>query len=204
MAKSKGKTIRGVTIELGGDASGLLDEFIAIDKQVKETQKALKDTQRLLKLDPGNVELLSQKQKQLTDAISGTEDKLKALKDAAAQAEQQLANGEITQAQYDALQREIVATEQDLKSLTDQMKEFGSVSAQQIAAAGQKVKDVGDKMSKAGAAMTKYVTGPIVAVGAAAVAAFNEVDEGLDIIVKKTGASGKALDNDRMLLRDPE
>ena len=195
MAKSKGKTIRGVTIELGGDASGLLDEFIAIDKQVKETQKALKDTERLLKLDPGNVELLTQKQGQLSDAIQGTEEKLKALKDAAAQAEQQLANGEITQAQYDALQREIVATEQDLESLTDQMKEFGSVSAQQIAAAGTKVKDVGDKMTKAGTALTKYVTGPIVAVGTASVAAFNEVDEGLDIIVKKTGASGKALED---------
>lgn len=195
MARSSGKKIRGITIELGGDATGLLDEFIAIDKQVKETQKALKDTQRLLKLDPGNVELLRQKQDQLTSAIQGTEEKLKALKDAAAQAQQQLANGEITQAQYDALQREIVATEQDLKSLTDQMKEFGSVSAQQIAAAGTKVKDVGDKMTKAGTAMTKYVTGPIVAVGTAAVAAFNEVDEGLDIIVKKTGASGKALED---------
>ena len=189
------KQIQGITIEIGGDTTKLQDALKGVEAKLRDTQAALKDTNRLLKLDPGNVELLSQKQKQLTDAISGTEEKLKALKDAAAQAEQQLANGEITQAQYDALQREIVATEQDLKSLTDQMKEFGSVSAQQIAAAGQKVKDVGDKMSKAGAAMTKYVTGPIVAVGAAAVAAFNEVDEGLDIIVKKTGASGKALED---------
>ena len=195
MARSSGKRIRGITIELGGDATGLLDEFIAIDKQVKETQKALKDTQRLLKLDPGNVELLSQKQRQLTDAISGTEDKLKALKDAAAEAEQQLAEGKITQAQFDALQREIVATEQDLESLKNQMKDFGSVAAQQIAAAGQKVKGFGDNMSKAGTTLTKYVTAPIVGVGTAAMAAFNEVDEGLDIIVKKTGASGKALED---------
>ena len=195
MAKSKGKAIRGVTIELGGDATGLLDELSAIDKELKKTQDALKDTNRLLKLDPGNVELLKQKQSQLTGAIQDTKEKLEVLRDAAAEAEQQLADGTMSKAQYDALQREIVATEQDLKSLTDQMKEFGSVSAQQIAAAGQKVKDVGDKMSKAGAAMTKYVTGPIVAVGAAAVAAFNEVDEGLDIIVKKTGASGKALED---------
>ena len=195
MAKSSGKKIRGVTIELGGDASGLLDEFYKLDKTVKETQNALRDTQRLLKLDPGNVELLTQKENQLKEAISGTEDKLKALKDAAAQAEQQLADGTISQAQYDALQREIVATEQDLRSLTDQMKEFGSVSAQQIAAAGQNVKDVGDKMTQAGTALTKTVTGPIVAVGAAAMAAFTEVDDGLDIIVKKTGASGKALED---------
>lgn len=195
MAKSKGKTIRGVTIELGGDATGLLDEFYKLDKTVKETQNALKDTQRLLKLDPGNVELLKQKQGQLNDAIKGTEDKLKALKDAAAEAEQQLADGTMSQAQFDALQREIVATEQDLKNLKDQMKDFGSVAAQQIAAAGQKVKDFGDKMSSAGTALSKYVTAPIVGVGTAAVAAFTEVDDGLDIIVKKTGASGKALED---------
>lgn len=195
MARSSGKKIRGITIELGGDATGLLDAVIAVDKQLKETQAALRDTQRLLKLDPGNVELLRQKQDQLTSAIQGTEDKLKALKDAAAEAQQQLAEGKISQAQFDALQREIVATEQDLKNLKDQMKDFGSVTAQQIAAAGQKVKDFGDKMSKAGTTLTKYVTAPIVGVGTAAMAAFNEVDEGLDIIVKKTGASGKALED---------
>ncbi|MBO7670974.1 MAG: phage tail tape measure protein [Oscillospiraceae bacterium] len=190
---AKGKKIRGITIELGGDATGLLEEFEAIDKQLRETQTALKDTSRLLKMDPGNTELLSQKQRQLTDAIKGTEEKLRVLKDAAKDAEQQLADGRMSQAQFDALQREIIETEQNLKGLKNQMKDFGSVTAQQMAAAGEKVKAVGDKIAGVGTAMTKYVTGPIVAVGAASVAAFNEVDEGLDIIVKKTGATGDAL-----------
>ena len=189
------KQIQGITIEIGGDTTKLQDALKGVEGKLKDTQAALKDTQRLLKLDPGNVELLRQKQGQLNDAIQGTEEKLKALKEAAAQAEQQLADGTMSQAQFDALQREIVATEQDLKGLKDQMSDFGSVAAQQIAAAGQKVKDFGDKMSKAGTAMTKYVTGPIVAVGTAAVAAFNEVDDGLDIIVKKTGATGQALED---------
>ena len=195
MAKSSGKKIRGVTIELGGDATGLLDSFYKIDAELQKTQAALKDTNRLLKLDPGNVELLKQKQGQLTDAIDGTEKKLEALKEAEEEAYAgMLAGAKGGKEQYEAIQREIIATEQDLKSLKDQMKDFGSVAAQQIAAAGQKVKDFGDKMSKAGTAMTKYVTGPIVAVGTAAVAAFTEVDDGLDIIVKKTGATGKALE----------
>lgn len=187
------KQIQGITIEIGGDTTKLQGALKGVDSKLKDTQAALKDTNRLLKLDPGNVELLSQKQRQLTDAISGTKEKLRTLKDAAKDAEQKLADGTMSQAQYDALQREIAQTEQDLKSLTGQMKEFGSVSAQQIAAAGTKVKDVGDKMTKAGTALTKYVTGPIVAVGAASVAAFNEVDEGLDIVAKKTGATGEAL-----------
>ena len=189
------KQIQGITIEIGGDTTKLQDALKGVESKLKDTQAALKDTNRLLKLDPGNVELLSQKQRQLTDAISGTEEKLRTLKDAAKDAEQQLADGTMSHAQFDALQREIADTEQQLKGLKDQMKDFGSVAAQQIAAAGQKVKDVGDKMTKAGTALTKYVTGPIVAVGTAAVAAFNEVDEGLDIIVKKTGATGQALED---------
>lgn len=188
------KQIQGITIEIGGDTTKLQDALKGVEAKLKDTQAALTDTNRLLKLDPGNVELLRQKQGQLTDAISGTEEKLKTLKDAAAQAEQQLADGTMTQAQYDALQREIAQTEQDLKSLTGQMKEFGSVGAQQVAAVGRKMEEVGDKMTKVGTGMTKYVTAPIVAVGTAAVAAFNEVDDGLDIIVKKTGATGAALE----------
>lgn len=189
------KQIQGITIEFGGDTTKLQDALKGVESKLKETQAALRDTNRLLKLDPGNVELLSQKQRQLTDAIQGTEEKLKTLKEAAADADRQLADGTMSQAQYDALQREIAETEQSLRGLKDQMKDFGSVSAQQIAAAGEKVKDLGDKMTQAGTALTKYVTGPIVAVGAASVAAFNEVDEGLDIIVKKTGATGEALED---------
>ena len=188
------KNIQGITIEIGGDTTKLQSALKGVESKLKSTQAALRDVNKLLKLDPGNVELLTQKQKLLTDSIAATEEKLKTLKDAAAQAQEQLERGEITQEQFDALQREIVQTEQDLRGLKDEMKDFGSVTAQQMKAAGEKVKEVGDKITKVGTAMTKYVTGPIVAVGAASVAAFNEVDEGLDIIVKKTGATGAALE----------
>jgi len=187
------KQIQGITIEIGGDTTKLQDALKGVESKLKDTQAALKDTNRLLKLDPGNVELLSQKQRQLTDAISGTEEKLRTLKDAAKEAEQQLADGTMSQAQFDALQREIADTEQQLKGLKGEMSDFGSVTAQQIATAGGKVKEFGDKLTGVGTALTKYVTGPIVAVGTAAVSAFTEVDDGLDIIVKKTGATGKAL-----------
>ena len=187
------KKIQGITIEIGGDTTKLQTALKGVEGKLKDTQDALRDTQRLLKLDPGNVELLTQKQRQLTDAIGGTEEKLRILKDAAKDAEKQLADGSMSQAQFDALQREIVDTEQKLESLKGEMKDFGSVTAQQLKAAGGKVMGVGDKIVKAGAGLTTYVTGPIVAAGAASVAAWNEVDEGLDIIIKKTGATGDAL-----------
>ena len=188
------KEIKGITIELGGDTTKLQDALKDVESKLKSTQAALKDVNKLLKLDPGNTELLTQKQKLLNDSIQATDDKLKTLREASDQAAAAMADGdEKAQAQYDALQREIIETEQNLKDLKDEMKDFGSVAAQQMAAAGEKVKALGDKMQKVGTAMTKYVTGPIVAVGAASVAAFNEVDEGMDIIVKKTGATGDAL-----------
>ncbi len=70
-----------------------------------------------MKLDPSNTDLLAQKQKLLSDAVSETNDKLTTLKTAAEQANTALANGDISQEQYDALQREIIETEQIYKSL---------------------------------------------------------------------------------------
>ena len=190
------KSIRGITIEFGGDTTKLQDAMRGVEKDLKDTQDALKDVNKLLKLDPSNVELLTQKQKLLTDSIQSTEEKLKVLRDASEQAAAAMASGDEKAAkEYDALQREIIETEQNLKSMKKEMKDFGSVAAQQLKAAGEKVKAFGDKVTKAGENMTKYVTVPIVAVGTASVAAFNDVDEGLDILVKKTGATGAALED---------
>ena len=179
--------IKGITIEIGGDTKGLQDSLKKVDKELKTTQANLKDINKLLKLDPKNTELLTQKQKALKDAVSGTSDRLQQLKDAQSQV------GKGT-AEWDALQREIIETEQALKSAKDELKDFGSVGAQQLKAVGAKVQEVGNKISNFGAGMTKAVTGPIVAVGAAAMAAWAEVDEAMDNIAKKTGATGEELE----------
>ena len=183
-----GGRIKGITLEIGGDTKGLQDSLKKVDKELKTTQSNLKDINKLLKMDPKNTELLTQKQKALKDAVSGTEERLQQLKDAQSQV------GKGT-AEWDALQREIIETEQNLKSAQDALKEFGSVGAQQLKAVGAKVQEVGNKISSVGAGMTKAVTGPIVAVGAASMAAWKEVDEAMDTIVKKTGATGEALED---------
>lgn len=183
-----GGRIKGITIEINGDTKGLQDSLKKVDKELKTTQSNLKDINKLLKMDPKNTELLTQKQKALKDAVSGTEERLQQLKDAQSQV------GKGT-AEWDALQREIIETEQNLKSAQDALKEFGSVGAQQLKAVGAKVQEVGNKISSVGAGMTKAVTGPIVAVGAASMAAWKEVDEAMDTIVKKTGATGEALED---------
>ena len=84
------------------------------------------DVDKLLKLDPGNTELLAQKHRLLGDAVKETKEKLEALKTAAEQAEQALKDGTITQDQYDGLQREIVETEQKLKTVGDNVTNMRS------------------------------------------------------------------------------
>ena len=182
-----GGRIKGITIEIGGDTKGLQDSLKKVDKDLKGTQNKLKDINKLLKMDPKNTELLTQKQKALKDAVSGTEERLKELKDAQSQV------GKGTE-EWDNLQREIIETEQNLKSAKEELKDFGSVGAQQLKAVGEKVSEVGNKISSFGAGMTKSVTGPIVAVGVASMAAWKEVDDAMDNIVKKTGATGEALE----------
>lgn len=94
------------------------------DKQLKQTQTSLKDVERLLKLDPGNVELLAQKQRLLTGAVDGTRERLSTLKAAAEQANQALDNGDMAQMQFDALNREIAETQINLGKLTQEAKDF--------------------------------------------------------------------------------
>ena len=85
--------IKGITIEIGGDTTGLDKALKSVNSSITHTQSALKDVNKLLKLDPANTELLTQKQKLLKDAISSTKEKLDALKQAQVQAKEQLEIG---------------------------------------------------------------------------------------------------------------
>lgn len=107
--------IKGITIEIGGDTTALSKALSGVNKEINTTQKQLRDVERLLKLDPGNVTLLEQKQRLLADSVEQTKQKLDSLKSAEKQVQQQFAQGKVSQAQYDALQREIVATEAELR-----------------------------------------------------------------------------------------
>ena len=89
--------IKGITVEIGGDTTGLEKALKNVNSTIKSTQSELKDVERLQKLDPSNTELLTQKQK--------------LLKEAQKQAKEQLENGELGQDKYDALQRELIETD---------------------------------------------------------------------------------------------
>lgn len=184
--------IKGITVEIGGDTTGLDKALKSVNTSIKSTQSALKDVNRLLKLDPSNTELLSQKQRLLKDAIAATKEKLDSLKVAQEQAKQQLENGELGQDKYDALQREIVETEEELRRL-QQEAATTNTALSKIDVAGQKMKTVGNSIAGAGKKMMG-VTTVIGGVGVAAVKTAADFDSAMSQVAAVSGATGKDFD----------
>ena len=174
--------IKGITIEIDGETTKLSKALKDVDSSIKGTQSSLKEVDKLLKLDPGNTDLLTQKQKLLKNAIGETKDRLETLKTAQSQV------GEGTK-EWENLQQEIVTTEGKLKGLEDQYKSFGSVAAQQVKAAGENLKDVGGKITGVGQDLTTKVTVPLAAAGGVAVAKFAEVDKTMQLTNATMGNS---------------
>ena len=183
--------IQGITVEIGGDTTKLQTALKGVNTEIRNTQSQLRDVDKLLKLDPGNTELLAQKHRLLGDAVKETKEKLETLKTAAEQAEQALKDGAITQDQYDGLQREIVETEQKLKSLEEQAKQSGT-ALQNIAAKGEKLKTVGDNISNVGTKLLP-VTAGVVGLGTAAVKTAADFDSAMSKVAAVSGATGKDL-----------
>lgn len=191
---------KGITIEIGGDTTGLNKALSGVNKEISSTQSQLKDVSRLLKLDPSNTELLSQKQKLLSQAVNDTKEKLETLKTAEAQAQEQFKEGKISEEQYDALKREVIATEQQLKTLEKQAGE-ANVTLQQISLAGEKFQEVGQKIEGAGKKLLP-VTAAVAGIGAAAVKTTADFDESMSNVSAISGATGDDFDKLRAKARE--
>ena len=184
--------IKGITVEIGGDTTGLDKALKSVNTTIKNTQSSLKDVNKLLKLDPSNTELLSQKQKLLKDAIGATKEKLDSLKAAQEQAKAQLESGDLGQDKYDALQREIIETEEELKRLQEQAATT-STSLAKIDEVGQKMESVGNSIAVGGKSMMP-LTLAIGGVGTAAVKTAADFDAGMSQVAAISGATGDDLE----------
>ena len=146
--------IQGITVEIGGDTQGLSKALSGVNKEIRTTQSQLKDVERLLKLDPGNAELLRQKYELLNDSIESTEEKLDSLREAEKQVQQQFERGEVSQDQYNGLQREIIATEQALGRLQNEARDtenrINGIDEKPIEQVEDAAEDAGDALRDAG------------------------------------------------------
>ena len=188
MAKSR---IAGITIEIGGDTTGLQNALKGTNDNIKKTQDELKDVTKLLKLDPTNTELLKQKQVLLNKAIDETKQKLQTLQNAQRQAASEVGqNGKITQEQYRALQREVEATKEEIKKL---QKEANSANA-----ALQKVSDVTGKIGKTATKIGKgmsVVSAGIGGVATAAVKTTADFESAMSNVQAISGATGEDMNS---------
>ena len=116
-------TIKGLTVEIGGDTTKLGKALADVEKKSRNLSSELGQINKLLKLDPGNADLLAQKQKVLAEAVETTAEKLKTLKAAEKQVQQQFKRGEVSEAQVRALQREIIETEKKMDGYKKAAKE---------------------------------------------------------------------------------
>ena len=140
MANNK---IKGLTVEIGGDTTNLGKALESVNKKSGDLSSELGEINRLLKFDPGNTELLAQKQKVLADAVTNTSEKLKTLKEAEKQVQKQFERGEVSEEQVRALQREIIATEGRLNSYKKQAE-----------GAGDETRELGEAAEKSGDGFT--------------------------------------------------
>ena len=186
--------IKGITIEIGGNTTPLQKALSDVNKSIKDTQKQLKDVDKLLKIDPSNIELLRQKQDLLNKAVNDTKDKLDKEREALRQLSEQDQTPEVTD-KMNQLKRAIIEDEQALDSLKSQQKEFGSVAAQAIAAAGRevqafgdKIQDVGKKLQPISAASGGFAAG-MIGLGYNSITAADD----LNTLSKQTGISTDSL-----------
>ncbi len=159
------KRIKGITIELDGETKGLDKALKGVNKRSRDLQSELKDVDKLLKFNPGNSDLIAQKQKLLADQVENTSEKLDQLQKAKKDVDKQFKEGKIDAQQYNAFQREIVETEskldhfeQKLHESTSKLHKFGKAAKE----TGSKMKGIGQGMKDVGGTMTASMTAPIV------------------------------------------
>lgn len=152
--KSGGTKIRGITIELGGDTSGLSKALSDVNGQIRNTQSQLKDVERLLKIDPKNTELLRQKQELLAKSIGETNEKLGALQKTEKHVQQLFKEGKASEEQYNALKREIVSTEMSLDKLKDEAKKaedaINGIDEKPVEEVAKAAKEAGESLEHTG------------------------------------------------------
>ncbi|HJA42183.1 MAG TPA: hypothetical protein H9667_11860 [Firmicutes bacterium] len=184
------KNIRGITIVLDGDTTKLSKAMQSVVSESVKLHKELKEVERALKFDPGNAELLSQKQEILTKNIELTTQRLKKLNDVQAQVEAQFKRGDISAEQYRGFRREVVLTESSLKDLKRKLAEIDGGSSldklkQQFSSIEKSADDAKKSVTELGGELKDLAVGAVAGAGVAGVVQsaldLSELDTKIDI-----------------------
>lgn len=194
MAKTK---IGGITVEIGADTSDLSKKLKDVNSESKKTTAELKSIDAALKQAPNSVELWKQKQEALAKSVENSKKKLEALVSEQENLKKGLQDGTVTEEAYKAYQREIEITKGQIESAEKTLKEFTDTQNKSTKSIEEGAKEA--EKSSEGYTVLKNAVANLAADGfeklmSAAKEAWEEIDEGYDTIIKKTGATGKELE----------
>ncbi|MBS5886301.1 MAG: hypothetical protein E6300_07570 [Clostridium sp.] len=196
--------IQGITIELDGEVTGLEKALKDVTMKSVDLQGELRDVDRLLKFDPGNVEALAQKQDILTKQIENTTEKLDRLKSAQDEVEKQFQNGDIGEKQYRAFKREVEYTEKSIKDLNSRLSEISGSEVSELKKDFNKleesteeakdgIKDVGSELLNLAAGTAAVITVGEVLEKALDVSSLNtKIDISFDVPEESIGSVKEA------------
>lgn len=192
--------IKGITIEIGGDTTKLTKALSSVNTALSETQRNIKDLDRALKLDPGNTELIKDKQRELAVEIEATEQKLQQEKEALRQLEQTEGFDKNSQ-QARNLKTQIDLDTVALENLKKEARETSSVfglkmqaMADKVSAVGDKIKEAGDNLKQFGQNMTTKVTVPIATGFAAVIKTTADFEAEMSKVQAISGANAEEMD----------
>lgn len=187
-------TVKGIIVEIGGDTSGLQKALSKVNSTTSSLSKELRGVNSLLKLDPSNTEMLSQKQTVLKKNIEETSEKLEILKEAQKQADEQIANGtKISEENYRSLQREIASTQEKLNLMKAESSNW-TQAGKSIEEFGNKITNISSKVDNLGNTLTTKLTVPIAAIATAAVTTGNNFEAQMSRVQAIAGATKEELE----------
>lgn len=176
--------LKGITIEIGGNTTGLDRALKGVNDGSRRLQSELREVNRQLRFDPHNTELLRQKQELLNESVGNTREKLETLRNAQSQVEEQFRSGKIGAEAYRAFQREVVQTENELQNLQREANTVGDSISHSLEGASEKIGAVGEKFTSAGKAFA-----PVSAAAGAAVAGSTKIFTGFDDAMRQVQAT---------------
>ena len=180
--------LRGITIPIGADTRELNDAMRDVNRQAGSIQHELIEVNRLLRMDPGNVELLAQQQALYSDQLDNSRERLEMLRQAEAQLQEQFRRGEANEEQMRSLQREIIRTEQSIQRTEDAMNGLNDSANDTGEAAGRLGEKFQNALKIAGAAAA-------ASIGAAAVASVKSMDDMTKALNQYRTATGTAAES---------
>lgn len=195
MAKTK---IGGITVEIGADTSDLSKKLKDVNTESKKTTAELKSIDAALKQAPNSVELWKQKQEALAKSVENSKKKLEALVSEQENLAKGLKDGTVTEEAYKAYQREIEITKGQIESAEKALKDFTDTqnkSTKSVEEGGKEAEKSADGYTFLKNAVANLAADGFEKLMSAAKDAWEEIDEGYDNIIKKTGATGEKLES---------